>query len=115
MAYKYRLRPTAEQRVLLGKIAAHNRFVWNKAVALNKERYAKGEKRLSGYDLSNLLPGWKKNQTSRSSRKARRSHINRPSMTSSEPTRTGLTPSNRTSGSRSLGPRGAPGIASGFP
>ena len=60
MAYKYRRRPTAEQRVLLGKIAGHNRFVWNKAVALNKERYAKGEKRLSGYDLSNLLPGWKK-------------------------------------------------------
>jgi putative transposase len=72
MAYKSRLRPTAEQRVLLGKIAGHNRFVWNRALALNKEGYAEGyarlrarlglsvnDFRLSHFDISRLLTDWK--------------------------------------------------------
>ncbi len=54
-AYKYRLRPTAEQRVLLGKFVGHNSFVCNKPLALHKERCEKGQKPPSGYDLSRLL------------------------------------------------------------
>ena len=45
MAYKYRLRPTAEQRVLLGKIAGHNRFVWNKALENHRD-----------YRMSEIVP-----------------------------------------------------------
>ncbi|WP_412504086.1 helix-turn-helix domain-containing protein, partial [Shewanella indica] len=35
------------------------RFVYNKALALQKERHEQGEKKLSAFELNNLLPQWK--------------------------------------------------------
>jgi putative transposase len=35
------------------------RFVYNKALALQKERHERGEKKLSAFELNNLLPHWK--------------------------------------------------------
>ena len=42
-AYKYGPRASAEQRVLLGKIAGPNRKVWNMGLALNNDCYANGK------------------------------------------------------------------------
>ena len=55
VACKNRLRPTAEQRVRLGKFVGHNSFVCNKPLALHKEGCKKGQKPPSGYDRSRLL------------------------------------------------------------
>jgi transposase len=35
------------------------RFVYNKALALQKARHEQGEKKLSAFELNNLLPQWK--------------------------------------------------------
>jgi putative transposase len=44
----------------LRQFAGSCRFVYNKALALNTERYERKEKRLGYAELCALLPGWKK-------------------------------------------------------
>lgn len=39
------------------------RFIYNKVLAIQKERYALGEKKLSYVDAANMLPLWKKDQS----------------------------------------------------
>ena len=46
-AFKYELRPNGEQQRLMRRFAGSCRFVYNKALALQKERYEQGEKKLS--------------------------------------------------------------------
>ena len=58
-AYKYRLYPTKEQRILLNKHFGCVRFVYNKALALKNEEYEKGNN-ISCYDIKKMLPIWKK-------------------------------------------------------
>src|SRR5215472_13857123 len=58
--YKFEARPNGEQLRNLQRFAGACRFVYNKALALNKEQYEKKEKKRLGYaDLCALLPGWK--------------------------------------------------------
>jgi putative transposase len=57
--YKFEARPTGEQLRNLRRFAGACRFVYNKALALNKEQYKKKEKRLGYADLCALLPRWK--------------------------------------------------------
>src|SRR5215472_6917730 len=61
--YKFEARPNGEQLRNLQRFAGACRFVYNKALALNKEQYEKKEKkekkRLGYADLCALLPGWK--------------------------------------------------------
>ena len=42
-AYKYELLPDGEQRRRMRRFAGSCRFVFNKALALQKERYERGE------------------------------------------------------------------------
>lgn len=58
-AFKYRLRVDSETERQLRCIAGSCRFVWNKALALQKERYAAGEKKLSYVSLCKELTAWK--------------------------------------------------------
>jgi len=46
-AFKYELRPNGQQQRLMRRFAGSCRFVFNKALALQKERYEQGEKKLS--------------------------------------------------------------------
>ena len=53
-AYKFQLRPKAEQESLMRRFAGCCRFLWNKALALEKETYEKEGKRLGFSGLSFL-------------------------------------------------------------
>ncbi len=58
-AFKFELRPHGQQLRNLRQFAGSCRFVYNKALALNAERYQKKEKRLGYAGLCALLPNWK--------------------------------------------------------
>lgn len=61
-AFKFRLKTNQSTESLLGRIAGSNRFVWNKALALQKERLGKKEKRLSYGELCKELVRWKQEE-----------------------------------------------------
>ena len=46
-AFKFELMPTGEQQRQMRRFAGSCRFVFNKALALQKDRYERGEKKLS--------------------------------------------------------------------
>jgi putative transposase len=58
-AYKFELRPTGEQQRQMRRFAGSCRFVFNKALALQKERYEQGEKKLGYAGLCKLLTWWR--------------------------------------------------------
>ncbi|RIY41083.1 RNA-guided endonuclease InsQ/TnpB family protein [Neopusillimonas maritima] len=58
-AYKYELRPDGQQERQMRRFAGSCRFVFNKALALQKERYEHGEKKLGYASLCKLLTGWR--------------------------------------------------------
>src|ERR1035437_8368159 len=58
-AFKYRLNPTSEQESFFRQSAGSCRFVWNKALALQKDRLDQGEYCLKYESMANLLPEWK--------------------------------------------------------
>src|SRR6266446_1724486 len=59
-AYQFELRPSGEQLRNLRQFAGSCRFVYNKALALNTERYNQKEKHLGYARLCALLPNWKR-------------------------------------------------------
>jgi len=60
-AYKYELMPDGQQKRDMSRFAGSCRFVYNKALALQKERYeADKQTRFSYTMLANLLPAWKR-------------------------------------------------------
>ncbi len=59
-AYKYRFYPSFVQAAFLGRSFGAKRFVWNRALALRTQAYAFDGTRLSGEDMINMLPAWKK-------------------------------------------------------
>jgi putative transposase len=58
-AFKYELLPTGEQARQMRRFAGSCRFVFNKALAVQKERYEQGEKRLGYAGLCKLLTEWR--------------------------------------------------------
>jgi len=58
-AYKYELMPTSEQQRDMRRFAGSCRFVFNKALALQKERYEQGKKKLGYAGLCKLLTEWR--------------------------------------------------------
>src|SRR4029077_5872404 len=58
-AFKFALRPNGAQIRNLRHFAGSCRFVYNKALALNVERYEQKKKRLGYAGLCALLPNWK--------------------------------------------------------
>lgn len=58
-AYKFELRPDEQQERQMRRIAGSCRFVFNKALALQKERFEAGEKRLGYAGLCKLLTEWR--------------------------------------------------------
>jgi len=61
-AYKFRLQPDGRQKRQMRRFAGSCRFVYNKALALQRERYAHREKKFSYVDLCKLLTGWRHSQ-----------------------------------------------------
>jgi putative transposase len=51
-AFKYELRPDGQQERQMRRFAGSCRFVYNKALALQKERYEQGEEKLGYARLS---------------------------------------------------------------
>ncbi len=58
-AFKYRLKTKPADELLLRQFAGACRFVWNKALAIQKERLDRGDRCLSYNKLAVLLPEWK--------------------------------------------------------
>lgn len=58
-AYKFELRPNGEQIRLMRCFAGCRRYVYNRALALQKERYAQGESRLGYVALAKELTAWR--------------------------------------------------------
>ena len=61
-AFKYRLFPNEEQRVLIEKHLGCTRFIYNHALATRIETYEKEKKTISAYDLIKQLPLMKKQE-----------------------------------------------------
>jgi putative transposase len=59
-AFPFELMPNGQQTRHLRQFAGSCRFVYNKALAINTQRYEKKEKRLGYAELCALLPGWKR-------------------------------------------------------
>ena len=58
-AYKYELMPDGQQERQMRRFAGSCRFVFNKALALQKERYEQDEKKLGYAGLCKLLTEWR--------------------------------------------------------
>jgi putative transposase len=58
-AFKFELMPTGEQQRQMRRFAGSCRFVFNKALALQKGRYEQGEKKLGYAGLCKELTGWR--------------------------------------------------------
>ena len=58
-AFKFELRPTGDQQRHMRRFAGSCRFVFNKALALQKDRYEHGEKKLGYAGLCKLLTEWR--------------------------------------------------------
>lgn len=61
-AYKYRLKAKQNQQQLFRQQAGCCRFVWNKALALQKERLNAGEKVLRYVEMTKFLTAWKREE-----------------------------------------------------
>ena len=69
-AYQFELRPNGEQLRNLRQFAGSCRFVYNKALALNTERYNQKEKHLGYAGLCARCPVWVWTRRSKSSPKS---------------------------------------------
>lgn len=58
-AFKYELMPTGDQQRDMRRFAGSCPFVFNKALALQKERYERGEKKLGYAGLCKELTAWR--------------------------------------------------------
>ena len=58
-AFKYELMPSGEQQRQMRRFAGSCRFVFNKALAMQKERYEQGEKKLGYAALCKELTEWR--------------------------------------------------------
>ena len=58
-AFKFELMPDGEQQRNTRRFAGARRFVYNKALAMQKENYAEGGKFVGHVSMENCLPGWK--------------------------------------------------------
>ena len=58
-AFKYELRPDGQQERQMRCFAGSCRFVFNKALALQKELFQRGEKKLGYAGLCKLLTEWR--------------------------------------------------------
>lgn len=58
-AFKYELLPNGQQQRQMRRFAGSCRFVFNKALALQKARYEQGEKKLGYAGLCKLLTAWR--------------------------------------------------------
>jgi putative transposase len=58
-AFKYELMPDGQQERQMSRFAGSCRFVYNKAPALQKERYERGDKKLGYAGLCKLLTEWR--------------------------------------------------------
>lgn len=61
-AFRFELRPTGEQQRNLRRFAGSRRFVYNRALALQKRRYEQGEKKLSYAALCKELTSWRNSE-----------------------------------------------------
>ena len=61
-AFKYELMPNGQQERQMRRFAGACRFVYNKALALQKERYERGEKKLGYAGLCKRLTEWRNSE-----------------------------------------------------
>lgn len=60
--FRFRLEPTPEQAQFMARIAGCCRFVWNQALAVQRERHAQERPTLAYKDLCRLLTEWRNSE-----------------------------------------------------
>jgi len=63
--YKFRLMPDHGVSAMFVQFSGINRFVWNKALALQKSRLIQGVGLLNKFELKRMLPVWKSEESTR--------------------------------------------------
>ena len=63
-AYKFRIYPNKEQKIMIDKTFGCTRFVFNKFLSERKEKYEKSKIKLSTYEQIKELPDLKKKKIS---------------------------------------------------
>ena len=58
-AYQFELKPNGDQQRNMRRFAGSCRFVFNRALAVQQERYAQGEKKLGYAGLCKELTAWR--------------------------------------------------------
>ena len=58
-AFKYELQPNGQQAGLMNRFAGSCRFVFNKALALQKENHSAGEKFINYVSMAKHLTAWR--------------------------------------------------------
>ena len=58
-AFKFELMPNGQQQRDMRRFAGSRRFIYNKALALQKASYEAGGKFIGYVAMTNLLPAWK--------------------------------------------------------
>jgi putative transposase len=61
-AYKYRFYPNKEQEDLLRRTIGCCRFVYNRSLSIRSEAWLNKKESVSGVDLKNMLPVWKREE-----------------------------------------------------
>ena len=64
-AYKFELRADGAQRRLMRRVAGSCRYVYNRALALQRERYERGQKKLGYAGLCKELTAWRNDPATR--------------------------------------------------
>src|SRR3990167_7330400 len=59
-AYKFRIEPNGEQQSAMRRIGGSCRYVWNRALALQKANHEAGGKFINHFTMCKWLPVWKK-------------------------------------------------------
>ncbi len=59
-AYKFRIEPNGEQQRLMRRIAGSCRYVWNKALAIQRANHEAGIQHTNHFGMNGWLPVWKK-------------------------------------------------------
>ena len=77
-AFKLELRPDGQQARQMRRFASACRFVFNKALAVQKERYEQGEKKLGYAGLCQQITAWRNGRKPRGSGTRRYIPCNRP-------------------------------------
>ena len=62
LTFEYRIYPNASQRKTIAQTFGCCRWVYNRALSIQKDEYKANKKKISKFDIMKMIPAWKKEQ-----------------------------------------------------